>query len=210
MKIAAASLLILILLFVVVSIVWRFASRRFALPCPALFAGSLEGSVADFFAGTEKTLERMRLTPGLTILEVGPGPGRLLIPASFRILPGGRAIGIDLQPKMIARLEARAKQAGVANLTAMVGDATQLALPSESVDLAYLSTVLGEIPDRAAGLAECFRVLKPGGRLSITEIIGDPHYQSRSKVRELCQQAGFVFDEVEGSWRIFTANFRKP
>ena len=44
----------------------------------------------------------------------------------------------------------------------------------------------------------------------ITEIIGDPHYQSRAKVRELCQQAGFVFDEVEGGWRIFTASFRKP
>jgi ubiquinone/menaquinone biosynthesis C-methylase UbiE len=166
--------------------------------------------VADFFAGTEKTLERMRLAPGQTILEVGPGPGRLLIPASFRILPGGKAIGIDLQPKMLARLEARAKQAGTTNLTAMQGDATKLELPSNSIDLAYLCTVLGEIPDRAAALAECFRVVKPGGTLCITEIIGDPHYQSRTKVRELCEQAGFALEEIEGGWRIFTASFRKP
>jgi ubiquinone/menaquinone biosynthesis C-methylase UbiE len=210
MTIALATLVILVLLFVAISILWRFASRRFALPCPALLAGTLEGSVADFFAGTEKTLERMRLAPGQTILEVGPGPGRLLIPASFRILPGGKAIGIDLQPKMLARLEARAKQAGVTNMTAMQGNATRLELPDNSVDLAYLSTVLGEIPDRAAALAECFRVVKPGGTLCITEIIGDPHYQSRTKVRELCEQAGFALEEIEGGWRIFTASFRKP
>jgi ubiquinone/menaquinone biosynthesis C-methylase UbiE len=210
MTIALATLVILVLLFVAISILWRFASRRFALPCPALLAGTLEGSVADFFAGTEKTLERMRLAPGQTILEVGPGPGRLLIPASFRILPGGKAIGIDLQPKMLARLETRAKQAGVTNMTAMQGNATRLELPDNSIDLAYLSTVLGEIPDRAAALAECFRVVKPGGTLSITEIIGDPHYQSRTKVRELCEQAGFAFEEIEGGWRIFTASFRKP
>jgi ubiquinone/menaquinone biosynthesis C-methylase UbiE len=210
MKIALGLVLLLIVLFFIVSIIWRFASRRFALPCPALLAGTLEGSVADFFAGTEKTLERMRLPPGQTILEVGPGPGRLLIPASFRILPGGKAIGIDFQPKMLARLEARAKQAGTTNLTAMQGDATKLELPSNSTDLAYLCTVLGEIPNRAAALAECFRLIKPGGRLCITEIIGDPHYQSRTKVRELCEQAGFTFEEIEGNWRIFTASFRKP
>jgi ubiquinone/menaquinone biosynthesis C-methylase UbiE len=95
-------------------------------------------------------------------------------------------------------------------MTAMQGNATRLELPDNSVDLAYLSTVLGEIPDRAAALAECFRVVKPGGTLCITEIIGDPHYQSRTKVREICEQAGFAFEEIEGGWRIFTASFRKP
>ena len=143
-------------------------------------------------------------------LEIGPGPGRLLIPAAWRILPQGRAIGVDIQHKMIARLKARAQQGGVTNLTALVGDATALKLPDESVDVAYLCTVLGEIPDRAAALSECYRVLKRGGTLSITEILGDPHYQSRGNVGRLAEQAGFKLTVIEGGWRSYTASFRKP
>ena len=189
---------------------WRWASRVWSLPCPSLLGWSLEGSFADWIAGTNTTLERLRLKPGQTILEIGPGPGRLLIPAAWRVLPDGRAIGVDIQYKMIERLKERAQQGGVTNLTALVGDAAALKLPDESVDLAYLCTVLGEIPDRAAALGECRRVLKPGGTLSITEILGDPHYQSRGKVQRLAEQAGFELKLIEGGWRSYTASFRKP
>ncbi|MEX0675630.1 MAG: class I SAM-dependent methyltransferase [Pirellulales bacterium] len=195
---------------VVFSIGWRVTSRRWSLPCPSLLSWCVEGPIADWFAGTNTTLERLRLKPGQTILEVGPGPGRLLVPASFRVLPGGRAIGVDIQFKMIELLKRRAAKSGVTNLTTLVGDATALKLPGESVDLAYLCTVLGEIPDRAAALAECYRVLKPGGALSITEIMGDPHYQTRAKVERLAKQAGFEPKLIEGGFRSYTASFRKP
>lgn len=196
--------------FVALSFAWRAASRRFALPCPAALSWTLEGGLADFVAGTERTLQRMRLEPGQSILEIGPGPGRLLIPASIRILPGGQATGIDVQPKMIDRLNSRAKAAGVSNLTAQVGDATRLDLPDGSFDLVFMCTVLGEVPDRAAALAECARVLRPGGTLAITEIIGDPHYQSRSKVKQLAEAAGLISLGDEGNWRIYTARYQKP
>jgi ubiquinone/menaquinone biosynthesis C-methylase UbiE len=134
----------------------------------------------------------------------------LLIPAAWRVLPGGRAIGIDIQYKMIERLKERAQKAGVMNLTALVGDATSLKLPSQSVDLVFLCTVLGEIPDRPAALAECYRVLKPGGMLAITEIFGDPHYQTRAKAQRLAAAASFELQLIEGGWRSYTARFRKP
>ncbi len=210
MELILGILVTLLVAAVVGSIIWRAASRRWSIPCPSLLSWSLEGSLADWVAGTERTLERMRLMPGQTILEVGPGPGRLLIPAALRVLPGGQAIGIDLQPKMVQRLETRARQAGAENLSARVGDATELDLPDGSVDLAFLCTVLGEIPDRSAALAECFRVLKPGGILAVTEIIGDPHYQSRAKVHQLTAAAGFLPETCEGNFRIYTARFRKP
>lgn len=193
-----------------VSFGWRAASRRWALPCPAALAWTLEGGLADLIAGTERTLQLMQLQPGQTILEIGPGPGRLLIPASFRILPGGRAIGVDVQPKMIERLTARAKAAGVSNLTAQVGNATRLELADGTFDLVYMCTVLGEVPDRAAAMAECARVLKPGGTLAITEIIGDPHYQSRSRVKQLAEAAGLILHSEKGNWRIYTALYQKP
>ncbi len=193
-----------------VSLAWRWASRRRMLPCPTWLAWSLEGGLADWMAGTQRTLERLELRPGIRILEIGPGPGRLLVPAAKRILPGGEAVGLDVQPGMLARLEARAKREGVTNLRTVLGDAAQPHVPPESFDLVYLCTVLGEIPDRAAALRQCYAALRSGGVLSITEILPDPHYQSRGTVRRLCEAAGFRLLAVHGTWRMFTANFQRP
>jgi ubiquinone/menaquinone biosynthesis C-methylase UbiE len=125
-------------------------------------------------------------------------------------LPGGEVVGIDIQPGMIERLEKRASLASVTNLTAILGDATRPLVPEASFDVVFLVTALGEIPDRAAALAQCHRALKPGGVLSISEMLGDPHFQSRSTVKRLAQEAGFRLQSIEGNWRIFTANFVKP
>ncbi len=195
---------------VVVSLAWRWASRNWSLPCPSLLAWMLESSLLERLNGTATTVERLELKPGQTILEIGPGPGRLLIPAAKRIGPQGRAIGVDIQPKMIDRLRRRAERAGLTNLTTIVGDATTSHVPPESVDVVFLCTVLGEIPVRSAALAECFKAAKTGGALCVTEMMGDPHYQSRSTVRRLAEQAGFRFERCEGSWLMFTSRFVKP
>jgi ubiquinone/menaquinone biosynthesis C-methylase UbiE len=196
--------------FVAISLGWRWASRVWSLPCPTLFAGGLESSFAERINGKKVTLERLGLRPGQKILEIGPGPGRLLVPAAQRVAPGGEAVGVELQQGMIDRLKARAEKAGVTNLTVIHGDATQPHVSEGSFDLVFLATVLGEIPDRAAALAQCYRALKPGGVLSVTEMFGDPHYQSRSRVRQLAEAAGFRPRNVHGSWLRFTADFVKP
>jgi ubiquinone/menaquinone biosynthesis C-methylase UbiE len=203
-------LLILLALFVAFNLVWRWASRRRSLPCPSALAWMLESPFIQRFNGTLTTLERLDLRPGQRVLEIGPGPGRLLIPAAKRVLPGGEAVGIDIQSRMIERLELRAKTAGVTNLTTIVGDATQPHVPEASFDVAFLCTVLGEIPDRAAALGQCYRALKSQGLLSITEMFGDPHYQSRAEVKRLTEEAGFRLRSVQGNWWRFTANFVKP
>jgi ubiquinone/menaquinone biosynthesis C-methylase UbiE len=202
--------LALLAAFAAIGLAWRWASRKWTLPCPALLAGSLESPFFQRFNGTAVTLDRLGLRPGLRVLEIGPGPGRLLIPAAQRVLPGGEAVGIDIQPKMIERLKARAAAAGVSNLVAILGDATHAHVPAGTFDLAFLCTALGEVPDRAAVLAQCHRALKPGGVLSITELAGDPHYQWRGTVRRLAEAAGFRFKSVQGSWLRYTAEFVKP
>lgn len=163
----------------------------------------------DRVLGTQTTLDRIGLKPGQRVLEVGPGPGRLLIPAARRVLPGGEAIGLDIQPGMIERLKARATQASVSNLKAILGDATQPHVPPESFDVVYFCTALGEIPDREATLRQCYLALKSGGLLSVTEIFPDPHYQSRATVQRLAGTAGFRLREMHGPWYFFTANFVK-
>jgi ubiquinone/menaquinone biosynthesis C-methylase UbiE len=189
---------------------WRWASRVWSLPCPTLFAWFLESDFYQRITGTQVTLQRIGLEPGQKVLEIGPGPGRLLIPAAQSVLPSGEVVGIDIQPGMIERLKERAKRASLSNLTAILGDATQPIVPDASFDVAFLVTTLGEIPDRAAALAQCYRALKRGGVLSITEMFPDPHYQSQATVKRLAEEAGFRLESVQGGCCLFTANFLKP
>jgi len=202
-------LLLSILTLVGVSLIWRWTSRKRSLPCPNCLANLLDSSWSDWLLGTQTTLDRIGLKPDQKVLEVGPGPGRLLIPAAKRVQPGGEVVGLDIQPGMLDRLTARAARAGVSNLTAVLGDASQTQFPPESIDVVYLCTVLGEIPDREAAIQQCYAALKPNGILSITEIFPDPHYQFRTKVQRLAEAAGFHLKEMHGPWYFFTANFAK-
>jgi ubiquinone/menaquinone biosynthesis C-methylase UbiE len=190
---------------------WRYAARRRQLPCPSWLAWLLENPFTDSVAGTQTTLDRIGLRPGERGLDVGSGPGRLSLPAARRVGPTGHIVALDIQPEMLARLRRRADQAGLTNLVAQQGDiADRNSLPSEDFDRAWLVTVLGEIPDQAAALRNLYRVLKPGGTLSITEIFPDPHYQSRTTVLRLGREAGFVPTQYWGTPLAFTQNFVKP
>ena len=191
------------------SLWWRRASYRHSLPCPTWLAWSLQGPLMDRVLGTQTTLDRIDLRPGQRVLEIGPGPGRLLVPAARRVLPGGQVAGLDIQPGMLERLQAYATREGISNLLAVLGDATQPHFPPASFDVIYLCTALGEIPDRPAALRCCYDALKPGGRLSITELFPDPHYESRSTLQQLTGAAGFRLQTVSGPWYFFTANFVK-
>lgn len=163
----------------------------------------------DRVLSTEITLNRIGLRPGQRVLEIGPGPGRLLIPAAKCVLPGGEVVWLDIQLGMIERLKARATHASVSNLTTILGNATQPNVLPGSFDVVFLCTVLGEIPDPETALRECYKALKPGGILSITEIFPDPHFQSRATVKRLAEATGFHLRATYGPWYFFTANFVK-
>ena len=103
------------------------------------------------------------------------------------------------------------EEAGIRNLIPRLSDITvDHELPSDSVDRAWLVTVLGEIPDRPAALKNLYRILRPGGTLSVTEILGDPHYQRRETVLRLAGDAGFKPTQYWSTLLAFTQNFTKP
>jgi len=196
---------------VAIGLGWRWASRRRHLPCPAWLAWILDNPWTETVGGTRITLDRIGLRPGERGLDVGCGPGRLSLPAAQRVGPSGEIVALDVQPAMLARLERRMAMAGVTNITARLSDvATDSNLPSESFDRAWLVTVLGEIPDRQAALRNIHRVLKPGGTLSITELLPDPHYQSHGTVRRLAEAVGFQPAQTYGNVFAFTMNWVKP
>jgi SAM-dependent methyltransferase len=204
-------LLGLITIIVAVSLIWRWASRRYQLPCPALLAGLLDNPVMDRIAGTRSTLDYIGLRPGERGLDVGCGPGRLTLPAARRVGPEGAIVALDIQPEMLTYVQHHADREGLSNISFRLADiSSDRNLPeANSFDRAWLVTVLGEIPNRLAALCNIHQLLREGGVLSITEIIGDPHYQRRQTVLNLAEEAGFVPTEFWGSPLSYTQNFVK-
>jgi SAM-dependent methyltransferase len=190
---------------------WRRESSRRQLPTPAEFAWFFDNPLIDALAGGSKTLDRVGIQPGERLLDVGSGPGRLAIRAAQRVGPEGEVVALDIQPKMLTQLEKKARLNAISNIRTYVRDVTsETGLAADSFDRAWMVTVLGEIPDQRAALRNIFRALKPGGTLSITEIIPDPHFQTRQKVLRLGEEAGFQPSKSWGWAWAFTQNFTKP
>lgn len=169
-----------------VCLVWRVA----ALPCPWWLVPLLENPYFERVAGAEELLDRAGVEPGMTVLDAGCGPGRVTVPAARRVGEGGRVVAVDLQPRMLRRLERRLDDRGLANVETVHGALGEGCVPLGGYDVALLVTVLGEIPDKAAALNELRDSLAAGGVLSVTEVLPDPHYQPLARVRGLARGAG--------------------
>jgi ubiquinone/menaquinone biosynthesis C-methylase UbiE len=136
--------------------------------------------------------------PGERILEVGPGTGYYTLDVAEWVSPGGRVDVLDLQQDMLDHTMRRAAAAGIANVEPRRGDARSLPYDDASFDAAYLVTVLGEIPDQDAALRELRRVLRPGGRLVVGELLGDPHMVAEGALRRRAGAAGLRFERRVG------------
>jgi len=148
--------------------------------------------------------------PGERVLEVGPGTGYYTLDVAEWVGPGGNVDIFDVQQEMLDHTIARASERGIANITPTRGDARCLHYPDASFDAAYLVAVLGEIPDQPAALAELARVLKPGGRLVVGELFGDPHWVNPARLEQRAEAAGFAFARRSGSRLAYFARFERP
>jgi ubiquinone/menaquinone biosynthesis C-methylase UbiE len=179
-------------------------------PMPASQAAHLLHPLRPWIHPVRQTLEKFRLKPGDTVLELGPGPGYFTIEAGRMVVPQGRIVCLDIQREMITGLLKRLDEHGSANAHPMVGDATSLPLADDSVDAAFLVTVLGEIPDRPRAMTELRRILKPGGVLAIGESLTDPDYQLEDSVRDLCRASGFEVLDHSRERLGYTMSFAAP
>lgn len=149
--------------------------------------------------------------PGERMLEVGAGTGYYSLPVAAWLTPAGQLDIIDLQPEMLDHTMRRAANAGVTNIVATHGDARRLPDPNATFDAAYLTLVLGEVPDQDAALAELARVLKPRGRLVVGELFGDPHWVSPRRLQQRAENAGLRFQCRSGRRLGYFARFaREP
>jgi SAM-dependent methyltransferase len=147
--------------------------------------------------------------PGERILEVGPGTGYYTLDVAESIKPDGELDILDLQQEMLDHTMRRAAERGLVNLTPTRSDATALPYEDGTFDAAFLVTVLGEIPDQEAAMRELTRVLKPGGRLVVGEVVGDPHYVRLAPMRLRASGAGLGYERRVGSPLGYFARFSK-
>jgi arsenite methyltransferase len=126
---------------------------------------------AQSFAGVANHFTLGLMSEGETVLDLGCGAGTDLLIAAQMVGPSGRAIGIDITPSMVERARQSAAEMGLANVEVNHGAIEQLPLPDESVDVVISNGVIDLVPDKDAVFTEIKRVLKPGGRVQLADVV---------------------------------------
>lgn len=198
--------------FVWFAVLLRIFKKLHPMPFLPVAAPILSGPQRRLFQPPGRVIKRSAIRPGMDVLEVGPGNGAITVPLARLVGPDGSVVCLDLQPAMLRKLRARLARpasADIANVRTVCANAEKLPLADGSFDAVIFVEVLGEVPDKAAALKECLRVLRLRGLLAVTEMIVDPDYALPATVERLAREAGFRPVVRRGAFWDYTAVFVK-
>jgi len=206
-------LLAIVAFIVLHQVISRLVRKRFHFPAPAFIGRFLDSDLRRTLQPADKILQRSGIKKGMNVLEVGCGSGAFTTSTARAVGATGRVYGLDIQMKMLQQLQrklSKNENNDIGNVAITTGSAYNLPYKDSIFDLAYMVTVLPEIPDRNRALQEIRRVLKPCGILAVSELLPDPDYPWKSTTVRICIDAGFVLDKVSGNLWNYTARFTKP
>ena len=178
---------------------------------PAEELAGLPDTVTEASLGCGNPLAIAELRPGETVLDLGSGGGIDCFLAARRVGPAGRVIGLDMTPDMIRLAQRNARKVGAANVEFRLGEMEEIPLPDGSVDAVISNCVINLSPDKDAVFAEVYRVLRPGGRLSVSDIVVDGELpqaiRERADIWAACVSG--ALDESEYLAKIRAAGFER-
>jgi len=192
---------------------------------PEDLAALPEGADLGLGCGNPQAIAALR--PGETVLDLGAGGGIDCFLAARQVGPKGRVVGVDMTPDMVAKARANARKLGAGNVEFRLGEIEHLPVADGTVDVILSNCVINLSPDKGAVFADAFRVLKPGGRLAISDVVALrplPDALARDvaaltgciagaaqvdTLRALLQQAGFtaIAIDVKPESRAFIASW---
>jgi SAM-dependent methyltransferase len=147
----------------------RSWAQELGYPEPEL--GRVPDATVESFAGVANLWALGRIEPGAAVLDLGCGAGTDLLLAAQMAGPAGRAIGVDMTPAMLERAAASAREMRLTNVELHQSLIESLPLDDASVDVVISNGVIDLVPDKDAVFAEIDRVLRPGGRLQVADVV---------------------------------------
>lgn len=167
---------------------------------PEEWIAALPASAVESMAGTGNPFALGDLRPGERVVDCGSGSGVDSLIASRLVGPDGSVIGVDMTPEMLAKARRNAAVAGLRNVEFRQGILEALPVPDDWADVVISNGVLNLVPDKAIALAEFFRVLHPGGRIQLADIVLDRPVPLGSKsdvsLWTGCIAGGLLADEI--------------
>jgi SAM-dependent methyltransferase len=178
---------------------------------PAEELSGLPGTVTGASLGCGNPLAIAELRPGEVVLDLGSGGGIDCFLAARKVGPEGRVIGLDMTPDMIRLAQRNAKKVGATNVEFRLGEMEDIPLPDESVDVVISNCVINLSPDKGMVFRETYRVLRPGGRLSVSDIVieGELPQAIRDRLDAWAACVAGALDESEYLDKIRAAGFER-
>lgn len=157
---------------------------------------TLPNDVASFSLGCGDPISLAALQPGQSVLDLGSGGGLDCFLAAKKVGESGHVIGVDMTPEMLEKARASAKRIGVTNVEFRHGFLENLPVDNNSIDVTISNCVINLSPDKDKVFSEVFRVLKPGGKLAVSDIVTDGPLPDAIK-QSLSMWAGCVAGAVD-------------